>query len=170
MLQKERWLKGPTFLWKSESEWPASVEVPKLSEDDPEVRQGATVYTTATSERILESLVQRYSTWWGLVRAFAWLSRFKDYLRMKVSNKNSEFRVAGKTKLKVGKLKVDELKTAERNVVGYVQHTSFPEIITALQEGGSNAGNGHIKRNLQNIGSSLYQLNPTLQDGLIIEW
>ena len=93
MLQKERWLKGPTFLWKSESEWPASVEVPKLSEDDPEVRQGATVYTTATSERILESLVQRYSTWWGLVRAFAWLSRFKDYLRMKVSNKNSEFRV-----------------------------------------------------------------------------
>ena len=121
LLQKERWLKGRTFLWKSESEWPASVEVPNLSDDDPEVRQGATVYTTATSERILESLVQRYSTWWGLVRAFAWLSRFKDYLRMKVPNKNSEFRVAGKTELKVGNLKVDELKAAERNVVRYVQ-------------------------------------------------
>ena len=130
LLQKERLLKGPTFLWKSESEWPASVEVPNLSDDDPEVRQGATVYTNATSEIILESLVQRYSTWWGWVRAFAWLSRFKDYLRRKFSNKNSEFRVAGKTELKVGNLKVDELKTAERNVVRYVQHKSFPEIIT----------------------------------------
>jgi hypothetical protein len=58
------------------------------------------------------------------VRAFAWLPRFKDHLCMKVSNKNSEFRVTGKTELKFGNLKVDELKTAERNVVRYVQHTS----------------------------------------------
>ena len=62
LLQKERWLKGPKFLWKSESEWHASVEVSNLKDDDPEVRQGATIYTTAASERNLESLVQRYSS------------------------------------------------------------------------------------------------------------
>ena len=62
MLQNERWLKGPSFLWKSESEWPGSVEVPPITEEDSEVRCGANIYTTGVTERMMESLLQRYST------------------------------------------------------------------------------------------------------------
>ena len=59
LLRNERWLKGPSFLWKSESEWPGSVEVPPITEEDPEVRRGANIYATVVTERTMESLLQR---------------------------------------------------------------------------------------------------------------
>ena len=62
------------------------------------------------------SLVQRYSIWWRLVRAFGWLSRFNDYLEMKIFSKKNESTVR-MSKLKLGNLKVNELKKAERNVL-----------------------------------------------------
>ena len=167
LLQNERWLKGPSFLWKSESEWPGSVEVPPITEEDPEVRRGANIYATVVTERTMESLLQRYSTWWGLIRAFGWLSRFKDYLKMKVFSKKNGLTI-GMPKLKMGNLQVNELKIAERNVVRCVQRTSFPEIITALRKEGTESAKKDVKRNLQNIGSCLYQLNPMLKDNLIV--
>ena len=120
LLQNERWLKAPSFLWKSESEWPGSVEVPPITEEDPEVRRGANIYATVVTERTMESLLQRYSTWWGLIRAFGWLSRFKDYLKMKVISKKNGSTI-GMPKLKLGNLQVNELKIEERNVVRCVQ-------------------------------------------------
>ena len=71
-------------------------------------------------------------------------------------------------KLKLGNLQVNELKIAERNVVRCVQRTSFPEIITALHKEGTESAKIDVKRNLQNIGSCLYQLNPMLKDNLIV--
>ena len=44
-LQCERWLKGPSFLWKEESEWP-DVKIQKSSEDlstDPEVKVATSI-------------------------------------------------------------------------------------------------------------------------------
>ena len=66
----------------------------------------------------MKSLVQRYSIWWRLVRAFGWLSRFNDYmyLEMKIFSKKNESTVR-MSKLKLGNLKVKELKKAERNVL-----------------------------------------------------
>ena len=49
-----------------------------------------------------------------------------------------------------------------------MQHTSFPEIFTALRKEGSERNQKDVKRNLQGIGSSLYQLNPMLKDELIV--
>ena len=115
----------------------------------------------------MESLLQRYSTWWGLIRAFGWLSIFKDYLKMKVFSKKNGLTI-GMPKLKMGNLQVNELKIAERNVVRCVQRTSFPEIITALRKVGTESAKKDVKRNLQNIGSCLYQLNPMLKDNLIV--
>ena len=167
LLQNERWLKGPCFLWKDDGEWPESVDVPPITEEDPAVRQGANIYVTAANEKPMESLVQRYSSWWRLVRAFGWLSRFKEYLQMKVFSKKNESTKPA-PKLELGNLKVDELEKAQRNIVWYVQRTSFPEIFTALRKEGSERNQKDVKRNLQGIGSSLYQLNPMLKDELIV--
>ena len=69
--------------------------------------------------------------------------------------------------LKLGNLQVNELKIAERNVVRCVERTSFPEIITALRKERTESAKKDVKRNLQNIRSSLYQLNSMLKDNMI---
>ena len=117
LLQKNRWLRGPEFLWKGEDEWPVNTDVPPLNDDDPEVRQGAPVYVTVATERNLESLVLRYSSWWRLVRAFAWLLRFKEFLKLKVLNKKGRSPSVEKGELMKRNLRAYELRSAERNVV-----------------------------------------------------
>jgi hypothetical protein len=43
ILKKERWLKGPDFLWKSCEHWPNQEEIMSdISERDPELRKNAT--------------------------------------------------------------------------------------------------------------------------------
>ncbi len=163
-----RWLQGPEFLWKNEHEWPTNIDVPPLNDDDPEVRQEANIYATVTTERNMECLIRRYSSWWPLVRAVAWLSRFKDYLKENVIRKKNKSSNQEKLSARSGNLEVNELKEAERSIVRYLQSTSFPEVFKALQDGGSMMTNANVKRSLKRIGSSLYQLNPVIKDGMIV--
>ena len=81
---------------------------------------------------------------------------------MKIFSKKNGSTI-GMPKLKLGDLQVNELKIAERNVVRCVQRTSFPEIITALPKEGTESAKKDVKRNIQNIGTCLYQLNPMLK-------
>ena len=80
MLKNDRWLRGPEFLWGNESLWPRMVEIPALKDDDPEVRKEAQIYTVVVQSKYLEPLIARYSSWWKLKRAVAWLLRYKAYL------------------------------------------------------------------------------------------
>ena len=59
------------------------ITVPQMKDDDPEVRKETRAYTTATTDDVLGSLMEQYSTWWKLLRAIAWLIRFKNFLRNK---------------------------------------------------------------------------------------
>lgn len=123
VLQKSRWLKGPEFLCKSEGK-SVNTDGPLLSDEVPEVRKGAPIYETVATERSLESLID--SSWWRLVRAFAWLSRFRDFLKSKVVNKKA------KSPSEIGELKkrnltLYKLRNAEKNLVRCVQ-MSFPEV------------------------------------------
>ena len=76
MLNNDRWLKGPKFLWQDESHWPGSIEIPALTDDDPEVRKEAQIYTAAVQSHVRDTLVSRYSSWWKLKFAVAWLLRY----------------------------------------------------------------------------------------------
>ena len=78
MLKNDRWLKGPKFLWEDESHWPGKIEIPKVKDDDPGVRKEAQIYTAAVQSDVLESLPSRYSSWWKLKSAVAWLLRYKN--------------------------------------------------------------------------------------------
>ena len=40
-LQNDRWLQGPSHLWKKESKWPQGEPYKEPIEDDPEVKQVA---------------------------------------------------------------------------------------------------------------------------------
>ena len=84
MLKNDRWLRGPEFLWGNESLWPRMVEIPALKDNDPEVRKETQIYTVVVQSKFLEPLIARYSSWWRLKRAVAWLLRYKAYLSLKV--------------------------------------------------------------------------------------
>ena len=75
-----RWLKGPDFLWKDKSCWPAKVSHAVIEDDDPELRKANLVYTTSASESPLELLIKRYSSWWKLKRVVAWLLHYRRNL------------------------------------------------------------------------------------------
>ncbi|PFX20785.1 hypothetical protein AWC38_SpisGene14757 [Stylophora pistillata] len=55
MLNDDRCLKGPRFLWEDKSHWPNTIKVPVLGDDDEEVRKKAQIYvSTAQKLRIAE--------------------------------------------------------------------------------------------------------------------
>ena len=134
MLKNDRWLKGPKFLWQDESHWPSMIEIPVLRNEDPEVRKEAQVYTTVLQGDVLEPLMSRYSSWWRLKVAVAWLLRDKKYLQIKVQlNKRGEqftsdslLNSSELPVLKFRNLKVAELQEAEGEILRRVQQVSSP--------------------------------------------
>ena len=81
MMKNSRWLNGPAFLRKEETSWPAMIEVPTLKDSDPEGRKERRIYTTTAVQESIESLIQHYSSWWKLKRAFAWMLRYNKFLQ-----------------------------------------------------------------------------------------
>ena len=104
MLKNDRWLRGPEFLWGNESLWPRMVEIPALKDDDPEVRKETQIYTVVFQSKFLEPLIARYSSWWKLKRAVAWLLRCKAYLLLKVQLSKRSTLVASESQVQGGEV------------------------------------------------------------------
>ncbi|XP_028404811.1 uncharacterized protein LOC114527377 [Dendronephthya gigantea] len=164
MLANKRWLEGPEFLWKTEHYWPTMIDVPPLVNEDPEVRKEMKIYVTTTNDDCLLKLLQRYSSWWCLKRSVAWLSRYKQFLKMKVHQRKDGVDIM---KMKPGYLRLKELKQAEIDIVRYVQSMSFPELVN-LEATYHLSDKRSKKKSLKNIKTSLYKLNPLVKDGLLV--
>ena len=136
ILKNDRWLRGPEFLWGNESLWPRMVEIPALKDDDPEVRKETQIYIVVVQSKFLEPLLARYSSWWKLKRAVAWLLRCKAYFLLKVQLSKRSASVASESKVqggevpfvKYGYLKVAELQEVEKEILKEVQQVSFPQV------------------------------------------
>ena len=140
-------MNGPEFVWKEE-QWPQMIVVPEMKDDDPEVRKETNVYTTTTTDNILERVIQHYSFWWKLVRAIAWLTRFKR--RKSTSN---------------GYLTVCEIQQAERVIVQHVQKVSFPKTYQTLE-----SNENEVRKQTVNLKkeSTIWSLNPMMKNGVIV--
>ena len=151
LIQNGRWMNGPEFLWKEENHWPQMITVPQMKDNDPEVRKETWAYTTATTDDVLGSLIEHYSTWWKLLRAIARLIRFKNFLRNK-STSNEH-------------LSVSEIQEAERVIVQHVQKTSFPKSYQIIES----RENGKLIRpvNLKKE-STIWRLNPKMKNGVMV--
>ena len=104
MLKNDRRLRGPEFLWGNESLWPRMVEIPALKDDDPEVRKETQIYTVVVQSKFLEPLVARYSSWWKLKMAVAWLLRCKAYLLLNVRLSKRSALVASECQVQGGEV------------------------------------------------------------------
>ena len=67
----------------------------------------------------------------------------------------------------VNPLSVDEIKCAEMEIVRCVQATSFREEVSCLDESKGDNATKRIKHNFIKKSSSIYSLDPQLQDGIL---
>ena len=77
-LENKRWINGPSFLWKAMDEWPKRlVDVTVNALDDPEVAVISTNTTVSGQPNEIMGYFSRFSQWYRLERAIAWLLRKK---------------------------------------------------------------------------------------------
>ena len=125
LIQNERWLNGPAFLWSSEDKWPSRITVAELSDEHPEVKQEAQTFMTSR-RNALSPLIEHYSSWDRLKRGVAWLLRYKCFLLSKLNAAKADCRphIVGE------ELSVEEIVRAEREIIASVQQETFRDHFT----------------------------------------
>ena len=82
------WINGPEFLKRSDEFWPhRPVEEPVLMNNDLELRKEANVHLVISET---DKFMTYFSSWLKLLRATAWLLRFKKYCQQKFLKKVGE--------------------------------------------------------------------------------
>jgi len=148
MADDSRWALGPDFLWEASEGWTSDIVInPELLDGDVEVKREAQVHAAASTESectsdLLDKLVRRYSCWYRLRRAVAWLFRFRDWLKDKKMSRKP--------------IQATEIQRAEKVILIYLQRKVFPEEFKALASGNK------VSRK-----SPIYNLDPQLGDGLL---
>ena len=151
MTTDDRWFKGPPFLWRDRAEWPVQPDcVPELSQDHEELKKEFHVQQATINESCqLKEFIERYSKWYHLKKATAWLLRYKSYIMSKHGRKD--------VTVKSGSLTVEEIEEGGREVIKYVQRQHFEKEINRVNR----------KEPVQKT-SKLVKLNPTIKDGLLV--
>jgi hypothetical protein len=108
LIQNERWLKGPSFLWRAESLWPKQPELGPLP-SDAETKRVPKVFAVEKDLPSLDWFFERYSSWYKLKRAVVYILRIKTLLRGTLEGKLSD------------KITLAELKKAEIAIIEYLQ-------------------------------------------------
>ena len=180
LCRRARWLRGPDFLWKDETEWPKMPfsAAPAIAADDPEVKKD--VSCAATTIEVGETnstdcFIKHFSSMYRLKKAVAWLLRAKATLqerrRKKLDSTGSDGSRHDDKRSQcrtLHPLTVEELQKAEDAVIRYVQRQSFPDEMKFLEQLNSRSGQsparneGKLKRS-----SRLYGLDPFVEDGLL---
>ena len=163
-LNCERWLKGPPFLWRDESEWPITkLDYSKENlNEDPEVKVTTSIVHDKKCQDNLDKLLDRYSNWHDLKKAVGWILRIRENLRLKAKRrKQNDNSVHEKN---TGCLSVEELQVAENAIIQYLQQKSFPEEVSLLSKKPKEGDNidHYVKRS-----SSIYRLDPRMTDGIL---
>ncbi|XP_043196953.1 uncharacterized protein LOC122367683 [Amphibalanus amphitrite] len=169
----DMWLKGPDFLSASEESWPCEPGRSVDDSDDLEIRHPSPATVVAAVAEVpqvsaavsgreqpsaTEKLLSHFSSWYRLKKAVAWYIRFFQVLKGRLLSRARVIRDRGLRARGVGletSLSVDDLRSAELNILRYVQETSFSEFY-------DRGGTVNVKS------SSLKGLNVTLKDGLLV--
>ena len=119
------WLKGPEFLTKPEDYWPENACPLKDLPIEFTLKEKLAKVTSVSfgGNTAIDLLLEHFSSYHSLLKATAWLLRFKFYLKTKVNNSQSYF------------LTTSELQHAEKCLIIYTQHKSFPILVDKLKSG-----------------------------------
>ena len=156
-LQDSRWLLGPTFLWKKESEWSNSDKVDHsldVQPDDPEVKRSAVMATRATETRYpdIAARIERFSDWFRAKRAVAICIKYVERLKNRVN----------KSKEETCEVSVNDLEAAGALIIRSFQASAFREEIDALKRNEQTQAEEN-KENLK-FHSAIYKLDPFIDN------
>ena len=151
LLSSPRWKTGPEFLWSAPSEWPAvpGVRGRPMDESGMEVEARSHVTASVHTETV-DELLAKYSSWFKLKKAVAWLQKFLIWVKC------GNDAAARSVKVR-NRLDTDEVEAAATVIIIRVQKFYEAEIQT-LKSGAK----GVMKS------SSIYRLEPFIgNDGLL---
>ena len=118
-LDSNKWLRGPSFLLNSESQWPETVSLThEPSSEISSIKANVMQMTTKVKNdnNVIDRLIDRCSSLHKLMRFISYLQQ-----RVKGLGLSSDF---------TGPLTVEELQNAETSLIGYVQLKQFPYLFT----------------------------------------
>ena len=124
MVSCEMWKKGPGFIWKDTKHWRDSfVDNTDLLLQDDEVKQEVSSHLGIVEINVFEEFLQRYSSWYRLKRAVAWLLRYISWLKN------------GRAEIKLKPLEVSDLHESEIAILKFIQHKYYEEELRLLSAG-----------------------------------
>ena len=129
----KRWVRAPEFLWKDESSWvnEEDKETLELNEDDPEVKVTVTAnINKVDDEETVPQILNRFSSWYKMLRVMACVVRWIKMLRQGVNKGNDSF----ERQLSIDSLSVEELKEVELKIIRVYQNIYFENEIKILKE------------------------------------
>ena len=159
------WLSGPDFLLHTEDQWPNNPDPGMVDIDDSEVKRVAQMHVIQVQDSTdpVDQLMSHFSSWTKLKRAVAWLLKLKGLLKELKAKRKEPNTLCGESKVEQFKkaykgtnLTCDNLLEAETEILKYCQKQRFEDDLTMLKE------HHRVKK-----GSSLYKLNPVLQEGVM---
>ena len=160
----EIWFKGPPFLRKEESFWPALSKVlPELVDSDPEV-MGVHACSTQASlpkDDAVDRLLHHFSSLPKLLKSVVFLTRLGLYLHQKFVTHSVDVPTLKKP------LSTLDLETALNSVVRHVQSRSFSAELKLLSNQDTFVYNTDPLSNVSLKSSSIRNLNPYLVHGLL---
>ena len=128
----KRWVTCPEFLWKDESSWVNSgdKETLEVNKDNPEVKKTATAnINKVDDEETISQILNRFSSWYRILRVIAWVVRWVKILRQSVNKGNDNF----ERKVSINSLSVEELKKVELKIIRVYQNIYFENDIKTLK-------------------------------------
>ncbi|KAK3712744.1 hypothetical protein QZH41_003350 [Actinostola sp. cb2023] len=149
MLQTQRWINGPEFLWQNEENWPKRPAVMDATDDDLEIKKEAATFVT---------------------KIMAWVLRYKERLLQTCNRRKKGETLFTEAEGRINSISVEETKLAEMEILKYVQHQYFHEELTTLREpknANAKPSNQARIKNAVKKASSIVKLDPILVDGLI---
>ena len=159
----ETWFKGPSFLYQPEHCWPSCPAIPSVSSNDPEVKKvnlvgHSQVKDQSTEVPLLQELFSHYSSWHRLVKAVAWLNKYKQFLKTKYLLKRE-------TPIP-HQISVEEYESAAVDVIKCIQQAFFGDEMIELQS------SNHLSITKRRLRASptlhvLQRLTPFVKNGIL---
>ena len=122
LCESSRWIKGPSFLWKTSDQWPTQPALDYSLDTELEIKKQHIMYGIQCGDvDTVEKLVTKYSSWHKLQRAVAWWLRLKQIL-------------LGKKFMPSKYLNASELEAAEKALLIFAQGSFSQEQLQSMEK------------------------------------